>query len=74
VQNTRALCNYDLKEHLPRMRTPGLLIAGEGDGKLPEAMQKFGIPNTSFKSIPNAGHLPMLENHDAFMEALADSL
>ena len=74
VENTGALCNYDLKEHLPNMRTPGLLIAGEGDGKLPEVMQKFGIPNTSFKSIPNAGHLPMLENHDAFMKALADFL
>ena len=33
VENTGALCNYDLKEHLPNMRTPGLLIAGEGDGK-----------------------------------------
>lgn len=74
VQNTGALCNYDLKEHLPNIKTPGLLIAGEGDGKLPEAMQKFGIPNTTFRLVPNAGHLPMLENHDAFMEALAGFL
>ena len=43
-------------------------------GKLPEAMQKFEIPNTSFKSIPKAGHLPMLENHEAFMGALAGFL
>lgn len=70
-QNAGALCNYDLKEQLSSMKTPGLLIAGEGDGKLPEVMQKFGIPNTSFKSIPDAGHLPMLENHDAFMAAIA---
>ncbi|KAK3724899.1 hypothetical protein LTR37_000947 [Vermiconidia calcicola] len=74
AQSTGALCNYDLKEHLSSMKTPGLLIAGEGDGKLPEVMQKFGIPNTSFKSIPNAGHLPMLENHEAFMEALSGFL
>jgi pimeloyl-ACP methyl ester carboxylesterase len=73
-QNAGALCNYDLKEHLPNIKAPGLLIAGEGDGKLPEVMQKFGIPNTTFKSIPNAGHLPMLENHEAFMEALAGFL
>lgn len=74
VQNAGALCNYDLKEHLPNIKTPGLLVAGEGDGKLPEAMQKFGIPNTTFKSIPNAGHLPMLENHEAFMQALGEFL
>lgn len=73
-QNAGALCNYDLKEELPKMTTPGLLIAGEGDGKLPEVMQKFGIPNTSFKSIPGAGHLPMLENLEAFMAALSGFL
>lgn len=74
AQSTGALCNYDLKEQLPSIKTPGLLIAGEGDGKLPEAMRKFGIANTTFKSIPKAGHLPMLENPDAFMEALAGFL
>lgn len=74
VQNTGALCNYDLKESVKSIKVPGLLIAGEGDGKLPEVMQGFGIPNTSFTSIPNAGHLPMLENHDAFLKALANFL
>ena len=74
VQNTGALCNYDLRPHLESIKVPGLLIAGDGDGKLPEAMQKFGIPNTSFKSIPDAGHLPMLENHEAFMDALKSFL
>ena len=74
VENAGALCNYDVKDQLENIKAPGLLIAGEGDGKLPEAMQKFGIPNTSFRSIPNAGHLPMLENHEAFMDALANFL
>lgn len=74
VQNAGALCNYDLKEHLANIKALGLLIAGEGDGKLPEVMQNFGIPNTSFETIPNAGHLPMLENHEAFMDALAKFL
>lgn len=74
VQNTGALSNYDLKEHLQKIKAPGLLIAGEGDGKLPEAMPQFGIPNTTFKLIPKAGHLPMLENHDVFMEALVGFL
>lgn len=69
-QNAGALSNYDLKEHLAGIKTPGLLIAGEGDGKLPEVMQTFGIPGTTFKEIPKAGHLPMLENHEDFMKAL----
>lgn len=73
-QNAGALCNYDLKDKLSEMKTPGLLIAGEGDGKLPEVMQKFGIPNTSFTAISKAGHLPMLENHEAFMEAVGGFL
>lgn len=73
-QNAGALCNYDLKDKLASIKAPGLLIAGEGDGKLPEVMQKFSIPDTSFKSIPDAGHLPMLENHDAFMTALSEFL
>lgn len=73
-QNTHALSDYDLKPLVASIATPGLLIAGEGDGKLPEAMQKFGIPNTTFELIPKAGHLPMLENHDAFVEALGKFL
>ena len=73
-QNTLALSNYDLKPKLGDIQCPGLLIAGEGDGKIPEAMQKFGIANTTFKSIPKAGHLPFLEDHDAFVQALAEFL
>lgn len=73
-QNAGALCNYDLKEQLGGIKVPGLLLAGEGDGKLPEVMQKFGIPNTQFKAIPRAGHLPMLENLPAFMEAVGGFL
>ncbi|TKA31767.1 hypothetical protein B0A50_01845 [Salinomyces thailandicus] len=68
--NTGALCDYDLKSRLPEMKVPGLLIAGEGDGKLPEAMQKFGIPGTDFKSVEGAGHLPMVENFEGFIKVL----
>ncbi|KAF2724952.1 alpha/beta-hydrolase [Polychaeton citri CBS 116435] len=73
-QNTGALCNYDLRDRLGAITTPGLLIAGEGDGKLPEVMQKSGIPGTSFNSVPGAGHLPMLENLKSFMSALTSFL
>lgn len=74
VQNAGALCDYDLKPELSTIKTPGLLLAGDSDGKLPEVMQTFEIPKTTFNVIANAGHLPMLENHDAFVEALAGFL
>ncbi|WPG98753.1 3-oxoadipate enol-lactonase 1 [Acrodontium crateriforme] len=70
IQNTAALCNYDLSERVRSMKIPGLLLVGEEDGKLPQAMQKFDIPGSRVEVIPNAGHLPMLENHEAFMQAL----
>ncbi|KAK4634551.1 3-oxoadipate enol-lactonase 2 [Fulvia fulva] len=73
-QNSLALSKYDLKPRLGDIKSPGLLIAGESDGKIPEVMQNFGIANTSFKSIPKAGHLPFLENHDAFVAALGEFL
>jgi pimeloyl-ACP methyl ester carboxylesterase len=73
-QNAGALSNYDLREKLDGIATPGLLVAGEGDGKLPEVMQKFGIPETRFEVVKAAGHLPMLENHEGFMEVLGGFL
>ena len=33
VQNTGALCDYDLKEEVKGMKVKGLLVAGDGDGK-----------------------------------------
>lgn len=73
-QNTGALGNYDIREKVKEIKVPGLLVAGEQDGKIPEAMKGFGIPGAEFKGIPEAGHLPMLENHDAFMKVLGDFL
>lgn len=73
-QNAGALCNYDLKDKLSEIQVSGLLIAGGSDGKLPGAMQNFGIAHAQFVSIPQAGHLPMLENHDAFVTALTEFL
>jgi pimeloyl-ACP methyl ester carboxylesterase len=72
----RALQSYDLLaqglvEKLAATRS--LLVAGELDGKLPEVLAglhkdvaaKAG-DRASFASIPAAGHLPMLDNPDAW--------
>ncbi|KAF2209798.1 hypothetical protein CERZMDRAFT_86756 [Cercospora zeae-maydis SCOH1-5] len=68
--NSLALSDFDLRPRLREITIPGLLIAGENDGKIPEAMQAFGIEGARFVSIPNAGHLPFLENLEAFVDAL----
>jgi pimeloyl-ACP methyl ester carboxylesterase len=73
-QNSLALSDYDLKSMVGDIKAPGLLLVGDGDGKLPEAMAKFGIPGARLEVIPHAGHLPMLENHETFMEKLAGFL
>jgi pimeloyl-ACP methyl ester carboxylesterase len=73
-QNAGALSNYDLKEKLAGIQTPGLLVAGEADGKLPEVMQTFGIPGAEFRAVSGAGHLPMLENLEGFMKVVGEFL
>jgi pimeloyl-ACP methyl ester carboxylesterase len=72
----RALQSYDLLaqglvEKLAATRS--LLVAGELDGKLPEVLASLhkdvaakAAERASFASIPAAGHLPMLDNPDAW--------
>ncbi|SMY20721.1 unnamed protein product [Zymoseptoria tritici ST99CH_1A5] len=72
--NSLALSDYDLKGKVGEITVPGLLVVGEGDGKLPEAMGKFGIEGTRMEVVKGAGHLPMLENLEGFMETLGGFL
>lgn len=68
----RALQSYDLAPALPGLRLPVQLLAGEADGALPAAMQAMAplLPDARFTAIPEAGHLPNLENPAAFQAAL----
>ena len=63
-----ALCNYDLRGKIEGIRKPGLLTVGESDGVLPKAMGEYykNIPGANFAIVPDAGHLPAVENPDAF--------
>ncbi|SMR45563.1 unnamed protein product [Zymoseptoria tritici ST99CH_3D1] len=72
--NSLALSDYDLKGKVGEVKVPGLLVVGDGDGKLPEAMGKFGIEGTRMEVVKGAGHLPMLENLEGFMETLGGFL
>lgn len=76
----RALQNYDLiqdgivEAFSKASSSRHLLLAGEADGKLPETLQAFTSKlaeagaNAEFVSIPSAGHLPMCDNPDAWLE------
>ncbi|KAM3476412.1 hypothetical protein MY8738_006938 [Beauveria namnaoensis] len=73
-----ALWDYDLKEQLPGCAVPGLLVAGEADGKgaLVKAMESFkglvGEEGAALHVVPRAGHLPMCENPQGFWDAIKD--
>lgn len=62
---------------LTRLHVPALVVVGEHDAIAPvdvaEQMAK-SIPNARLAVIPNAGHVPPLENPQAFNEALAEYL
>ncbi|KAM3514535.1 hypothetical protein MY11210_001770 [Beauveria gryllotalpidicola] len=73
-----ALWDYHLREELRGCAVPGLLVAGEADGKgaLVKAMESFkglvGEEGAALRVVPRAGHLPMCENPQGFWEAIKD--
>ncbi|KAL3959726.1 hypothetical protein ACCO45_004843 [Purpureocillium lilacinum] len=75
-----ALWDYDMKPQMPSCGVPSLLVVGEGDAKgaLVKAMDGFkgslGAEGEELKIVPNAGHLPMCEEPDAFWGAIKDFL
>ena len=72
----QALWDYSMREEMKGCSVPGLLVVGEGDGKgaLVKAMDGFrgnlGEKGAELKIVPEAGHLPMCENPEAFWEAI----
>ncbi|EAW06826.1 putative alpha/beta hydrolase [Aspergillus clavatus NRRL 1] len=73
----QALCAYDVRERMANATVPGLFVAGEGDGILPQTMQKMASDlkgGAELKIIPKAGHLPMVEQPQAFTEVVNEFL
>lgn len=68
-----ALMDYDFTDELPRIACPTLLIAGEADNPLAEGMAaklKPAIAGSVLHLIPQAGHVPCLEQPDAYTAVL----
>ena len=72
VSCVRALQNYDFRERLHKMYMPTQLIAGAADGNTPTAMRQIAetMPHAKFTEIAAAGHLPCIEQPDAFNAVL----
>lgn len=69
--------NPKLKHRLHRIGVPTLVVSGENDGiTAPAYGRAFAqlIPNARFASIPEAGHLPHVEQPDRFMALLHEFL
>lgn len=64
----QALQTYDYRGRLAEIKVPALLIAGAEDGNRPQLMQALArrIANSRYVTIPAAGHLPNIENPNAF--------
>jgi 3-oxoadipate enol-lactonase len=67
-----AIQSLDYLPKVHKIRTPTTLIVGANDGVLPQAMQSLQqlIPDSVLEVIPNAGHLPNIDQSLAFNAAL----
>jgi pimeloyl-ACP methyl ester carboxylesterase len=66
-----------LSRRLPFISAPTLILRGEADGLIAQSyVEAFArlIPGARWQSIPGAGHLPMIETEDRFIEIVAPFL
>lgn len=76
VACARALQAYDVRDALPTLSQPVLLVAGAEDGAMPQTMRRMAeaIRDARFVEIPDAGHLPCIEAPELFNAALREFL
>jgi len=63
------LRDVDLRESIPTVRTPTLLIHGENDPLMPLAAARWlneALPDAQLKTIPGAAHAPFLNDPERF--------
>ncbi|PTM43441.1 alpha/beta fold hydrolase [Bosea sp. 124] len=73
VRASDALRDFDVTAGLTGLSCPAALLVGAGDGALPGVMKQMAeqVSGVAFIEIPDAGHLPNVENPDAFNRELA---
>ena len=67
-----ALQDYDFSADIPALAVPALYIAGAQDGDTPAAMKVLAnaTPNARYHVIDHCGHLPVVEQPEAFFAAV----
>jgi pimeloyl-ACP methyl ester carboxylesterase len=68
---------FDVIGRVASIRQPSLILCGVDDQMTPVRYAQFladGLPRATLKTIPNAGHMVMLEQPKAVAKALADFL
>jgi len=77
AHSVQALCAYDVRDRMANATVPGLFVAGANDGVLPQTMQKMAGDlrgGAELKIIDKAGHLPMVEQPEAFADVVTEFL
>ncbi len=69
---TGTLLEYDRTDRLHEIDVPVLLLAGEWDEARPETMHEFAalIPRSTVEILPDAGHVSMVDQPEAFAAAI----
>jgi pimeloyl-ACP methyl ester carboxylesterase len=74
----KALYQYDYQEELPKGSVMGMFLVGSEDGVLPATMKKMAASyadgSSSLEIVQGAGHLPMVEQPEAFTKAISSFL
>jgi pimeloyl-ACP methyl ester carboxylesterase len=72
-KSVRALYQYDFRPEMPSGAVRGMFLAGANDGVLPQTMrtmaESYGT-GAPFAIVPDAGHLPMVEQPESFTDAI----
>ncbi len=77
VASIRAIQSGDVTARLPEVRCPTLVLLGDEEQVAPLAMARklvAGIPGARLRVLPQAGHLPFMEQPAAFNAALVEFL
>jgi proline-specific peptidase len=76
IRATGSLRDYNGEKLLPQIAVPTLVICGEYDEFTPAAAAPLArkIPRATLVSVPNAGHVAMLDESAFFLRALRDHL
>ena len=72
----RAIQKLDFISRIGSIKVPVTLVVGSNDGVLPDANRALAaeIPGAVFELVPNAGHLPNIDQSEAFNQILLTHL